>query len=208
MFGASALHQAIRFRARTVPGIRIGARKVVGSRAILRAIEEVEPNPPLLPADPDRRTDVEAAEEWGDLVLQEHVRWIVLQAARRAPDAFPSFTDGYRVPKIPTWLAGRLSAGVDVEMRLLGYSAAQVRDEWLPALPRHIDHVDGLISSGVIGGEQPNVADLQIGSSVRLLLNLEDLRPHIEDRPAGALARKLFPDYPGRIAAGATASPF
>lgn len=208
MFGASNLHQIVRFGARTVPGLKVGSQKVVGSRLILRTIDGLTPDPPLVPPDPEHRKAVDEADEWGDLVLQEQARWILLQAMKNAPDALPSFLEGYKVPAIPPWALKRAGVGVDLEMRLLGYSAAQVRDEWTPAVPGHIDHVDRLIADGVIGGDQPNVADLQIAATVRLLLNVEDLRPHIEDRPAGKLARRLIPDYPGHLPAGALRSPF
>ena len=32
---------------------------------------------------------------------------------------------------------------------------------------------------------------------------MADLRPMIEPRPAGQLALRLFPDFPGNVAAGA-----
>jgi glutathione S-transferase len=54
----------------------------------------------------------------------------------------------------------------------------------------------------VIGGETPNAADLQIAGSVRLLLTLADLRDAIDARPAGRLARRLIPRYPGDVPAG------
>ena len=208
MFGASNVHQMLRFGARTVPGMTIGRQKVSGSRLILRAIDGLKPDPPLVPADPEHKAAVDEADEWGDLVLQEQVRWILLQATKKAPEALVSFMEGYDVPTVPEWVLKRAGLGVDVEMRLLGYSAAQVQNEWTPALPGHIDYVDSLIEEGVIGGDQPNVADLQISATVRMLLNLEDLRPAIEDRPAGKLARRLIPDYPGHLPSGALTSPF
>jgi glutathione S-transferase len=69
----------------------------------------------------------------------------------------------------------------------------------LEALPAQLDRVDALLAEGVIGGERPNAADLQIATSVALLLTMDDLRPFIEDRPARALARRLVPDYPGHV---------
>ena len=51
----------------------------------------------------------------------------------------------------------------------------------------------------MIGGERPNAADFQIAPSVRLMLCFDQLRPHVEDRPAGAHALTLVPDYPGRF---------
>src|SRR5207253_4946210 len=50
------LHAAIqraRFGARTVPGLRLDGEKVQGSRAILRRLDELHPDPPLYPADPE-----------------------------------------------------------------------------------------------------------------------------------------------------------
>ena len=53
----------------------------------------------------------------------------------------------------------------------------------------------------MIGGEQPNVVDFQVAPSVRLMLNFDQLREHIDARPAGRYARPLVPDYPGRFRA-------
>jgi glutathione S-transferase len=55
----------------------------------------------------------------------------------------------------------------------------------------------------VIGGEQPNAADLQIGATLRMLLNLGDLRPLLEGSAGERIARDLFAEYPGEIPAGA-----
>ena len=73
-------------------------------------------------------------------------------------------------------------------------------------LPGLLDHVDDLIEAGTIGGESPNAADLQIAGSVRLLLTLADLRDEIDGRPAGRLARRLIPRYPGDVPLGALPS--
>src|SRR5215204_6142660 len=58
------------FRGGTVPAIKIDGRRIQGSRAISRALEEVQPEPPLFPSDPERRLQVEEAERWGDETLQ------------------------------------------------------------------------------------------------------------------------------------------
>ena len=39
-----------------------------------------------------------------------------------------------------------------------------------------LDHIDGLIADGVLGTEQPNAADFQIGGSVALLMSFDDIR--------------------------------
>jgi hypothetical protein len=69
----------------------------------------------------------------------------------------------------------------------------------LAALPALLDRIDGWIEEGVLGGAEPNVADYQVATSLALLMSHDDLRPMIEARPAGRLARRLAPDYPGRM---------
>ena len=51
----------------------------------------------------------------------------------------------------------------------------------------------------MIGGDEPNAADFQIGTTVRVFLAYEDLRGLVEGRPAGELAMRLLPRYPGPI---------
>jgi glutathione S-transferase len=69
----------------------------------------------------------------------------------------------------------------------------------LAELPGKLDHVDELIAAGTIGGPEPNAADFQIGTSVRVLFAFEDLRGQVEGRPAYDLAMRLLPDFPGPI---------
>ena len=208
MFGLSNPLQLRRFGSRTVPGLTVGRQRVSGSRLIMRALEGLRPEPSIVPSDPEHRRLVDEADEWGDKVLQEQVRWIGLQAVRAEPDAFATFFEGYDVTPPPEWLMRRAGPSVVLsEMRVLGHLPDRVHGEYLPALPGQLDKIDALIADGTIGGEQPNVADFQIGASVRLLLNMADLRGGIDPRPCGALARRLFPAYPGAVPAGAFPSP-
>jgi glutathione S-transferase len=75
---------------------------------------------------------------------------------------------------------------------------ATVRED-LAALPRLLDRVDALIADGTIDAEPPNAADCQIGTSVRVFLAFDDLRPLVENRPAADLAFRLLPEYPGPV---------
>ncbi len=68
-------------------------------------------------------------------------------------------------------------------------------------MPGQLDRVDRWIAEGLIGGEQPNAADLQIGSTIRLLMSIGDMRPLIESRPAATLTN-WFPPIVGEIEAG------
>jgi glutathione S-transferase len=59
--------------------------------------------------------------------------------------------------------------------------------------------VDELIADGTIGGEEPNAADFQIGTTVRVFLAFADLAPVVEGRPAADLANRVLPRYPGPV---------
>ena len=65
-------------------------------------------------------------------------------------------------------------------------------------LPGMLQRIDNWIAEGVLGGQQLNAADFQIATSLRLAMGLDDLRPAIEGRPAGELALRVAPNYPGR----------
>ena len=66
----------------------------------------------------------------------------------------------------------------------------------LETLPTLLDEVDRLLETGVIGGPELGAADFQIGSSVRMLLAMEDAGRLVAGRPAMAFARRVVPDYP------------
>jgi glutathione S-transferase len=196
--GLSAVVQLARFHHRTVPGLVVDGHKVSGSRQILSTLDGLEPEPRLYPGDPA----VEEADRWGHDELQEETRWISLYALTKSPQAGDSFLAGANVPRLPgpmSALGTRMIFGAELRLLAGGPAAAEraVRN-----LPQRLDRVDELIETGVIGGETPNAADLQIAGSVRLLLTIADLRDAIDARPAGRLARRLIPRYPGDVPAG------
>jgi glutathione S-transferase len=99
--------------------------------------------------------------------------------------------------------APRLAATVQKPMalafaRMAGVSDDRVRAD-VASLPALLDRVDALIAGGIIGGDDPNAADFQIGTTVRVFLAYEDLRPLVEGRAAAELAMRLLPRYPGPI---------
>jgi glutathione S-transferase len=53
----------------------------------------------------------------------------------------------------------------------------------------------------VIGGDEPNAADFQIATGVRVFLATTDLRPYVVGRPCEELAMRHLPEYPGPIPA-------
>jgi glutathione S-transferase len=179
--------------------MKIDGRRLQSSRAISRALEEVQPEPPLFPADPTRRLEVEEAERWGDEVLQDVPRRIVRWLAVHRPETKVMIARdvGIPLPRLAAWVntpsARHLANKVDADDRI-GDAIAQV--------PEVLDHVDELIASGVIGGDERNAADFQIATSVRSLLNVEDLRPVNEGRPASELAMTLIPEFGTDLPAG------
>jgi glutathione S-transferase len=180
------------FRGGTVPAMKISGRRLQSSRAISRALEEAKPDPPLFPAEPERRLEVEEAERWGDETLQNVPRRIVRWLAVHRPETRVMIAReiGFPLPRFAAWInapaARHLANKVDADARV---------QEALAEVPEVLDHVDELIAKGVIGGDQPNAADFQIATSVRALLNLEDLRPATEGRPAAGLAMRYLPDF-------------
>jgi glutathione S-transferase len=54
------------FPRQSVPALEIDRPKLSGTRVISRALDELQPEPALFPADPERRAAVEEAERWGE----------------------------------------------------------------------------------------------------------------------------------------------
>ena len=188
------------FRGGTVPAMKIDGRRLQGSREISRALEETKPDPPLFPADPERRLEVEEAERWGDEILQDVPRRIIRWLAVHRPETRVMIARevGIPAPKVAAFVnapaARHLANKVDANDEVVRETIARV--------PEVLDHVDDLIASGVIGGEEPNAADFQIATSVRALLTVSDLRAATEGRPAAELAVKLLPQFGNDFPAG------
>ena len=200
----SKLQQWARFRGTTVPAIEFSdGEQVLGSREIVRALEHRAPEPHLLPADARERRGVEEAERWGDEVLQPLARRLAWAALRRDTGSMTGYAAGADLP-VPQPLV-RLTAPIVARASAYfnGASDPAVRSD-LINLDFHLDRADRFIAQGVVGtSETPNAADLQIGSGVRLMMTIEDLLPRIEGRACAREAMRRFPDYPGRVPAGA-----
>jgi glutathione S-transferase len=112
-----------------------------------------------------------------------------------------SYQDGSRL-RVPL-AALRVAAPVigAIQRRLNDATDAAANAD-IAALPGHLERIDAWIGDGVLGGEEPNVADLQIAATTRLLLTVEDLAPVFAGHPAREHALRVFPDYPGRVPAG------
>ncbi len=191
----------LRYGGNTVPGIRIDGERIVGSRPIMRRLDELAPEPPLLPPPGDPTyAQVLEAERWGDEELQPVPRRLLPRAFVLEPALMESFlADDVKLP-LPRPM---LRPGLPLTARLMA-RRGKVSDEGvraaLSALPAQLDRIDAWIADGLLGGEQPNAADLQIGATIRLLRAIAPARELIAGRPAEQLTR-YFPPMVGEIPA-------
>ncbi len=192
------LLRALGFPGNTVPALKLGGAKVQGTRQIALALDALVPAPPLFPADAERRDQVEAAEEWGDEVLQPVPRRLIWNALKHDRSTAGTYLEGAKLG-IPTAVASRTIAPIAAAARRFNNATDERARRDLEALPGLIDRVDELIDQGVIGGPERNAADFQIATSISLLLTMDDVRPSIEGRPAERLARAVVPDQPGHM---------
>jgi glutathione S-transferase len=181
----------------TVPGLLVDEEPVHGSRPILARLEQLEPEPPLYPQ--PIADAVREAERWGDDELQDLGRRLSFGALHFRPESMSTLGGAPPLDPPGTDYAIGYVRGA---WKYHGITAQRLADD-LAGLPAKLDHVDALAAEGIIGGEHPTAADLQIGATLRVLLVVGDLRPLIEGRPGEAIARRWFEHYPGDIPAGA-----
>lgn len=190
--------RAVGFPGITVPALKIEGDKVQGSRQIARELERLRPTPPLFPENPTQRAAVEEAERFGDEELQHPIRQILWWGMKKNRAPLRSYSEGARIG-MPIGLAVKTAAPIVALSARFNEASDENAREAVAALPALLDRVDAWIESGVLGGERLNVADFQIAPSLGLAMTLDDLRPAIENRPAGALAKRLVPNYPGHM---------
>ncbi len=177
----------------TVPGLLIDDERVHGSRAILARLEELRPEPVLYPGE-----EVREAERWGDEELQDLGRRLPWGALHFRPELLATIFGGAQLDGPGTDYAIRM---IRAAWKYHGITAARLHDD-LAGLPAKLDHIEALVSEGIIGGAKANAADLQIGATIRVLVTIADLRPLLIGSAAEGVARMHFDELPGAIPAG------
>jgi glutathione S-transferase len=186
----------------TVPGMRLDGERLVGSRPIMRRLDSLVQQPSLLPQPQEPSySRVLEAERWGDETFQGVPRRLIDVAFLRRPAAMESYAGGRRLP-LPLALMRPTTPLVARLMAIRNGAREETARADLDALSEQLERIDAWIGEGLLGGEPPNAADLQIGSTVRLLMSIGDVRPLIEGRPAARLTR-YFPPMIGQIEPGA-----
>jgi glutathione S-transferase len=173
-----------------VPAVRFAdGRRAQGTRPLARALDEVRPEPRLAPADPR----VDEAERWGDDVLQQWARRMVVWAGIHAPPLLHARGGEGRLGPLLARREGARRAIARAVKLAYRMTADQLRDDERRT-GELLDHVDGLIAEGVLNGEQLNCADFQIATSLALIEYRLDVRPELSGRPAADLMERVLPE--------------
>lgn len=190
------------FRGGTVPALKLDGKKIQGSRAIARALDERWPQPRLFPADPELRARVQEAERWGEEELQPIPRRLFRFGVATSPELRRWVVRRQRLPA-PELLSAVIQPLVAAYARTIeadGRRATQagVRAD-LAGLPAMLARADRLLADGTLTLDPPNAATLQILVTVRLLDGFEDLRDLVRSHACAEPARKLFAEYQTKL---------
>src|SRR3954447_5220368 len=187
--------RAAGFRHGTVPALKLDGERIQGSIEIAHRLEELHPDPPLYPADPDARRRVDEVERWADAELQNVPRRILRWGMTRDANLrrWLAEQDGAMpAPGITSKVTGPVSRYYAWVVRA---NADRVRQD-IANLPETLDRIDDLIDERVVDVQNPNAATFQVLCSVRSLMGFEDFQGLIDGRRSAPAARELYPDFP------------
>src|SRR3954452_13345642 len=181
-------------RLATVPALAANGDRISTNHGIARFLDERHPEPPLFPADPERRAAVEEAERWANETLQMAARRIPGAAIVRDPATFARTSGDGRL--------GHLLYRREILRRLIVprilhdvFAAGPASEqEILAELPPLLDRIDAWIADGVLNGPELNAADFMVAPSLALILYRPDVGPLFEGRPALELVDRLLPE--------------
>lgn len=181
---------------RTVPGLLVDDEAVHGTSTIFARLGELHPDAGLYPAtvaEAIREAEPALAED-----IQMSARVLVFGSMHFRPESMGTFAG---VDQLDPGGVDFAIKSMRAAWRYLAIDAQRVHAT-LQALPAQLDAVDALLEVGAIGGEEPTAADFQLGSSLHLLVQIGDVRPLVEERPAAKLL-SLFEPGAGNVPAGA-----
>ncbi|MBK8293363.1 MAG: glutathione S-transferase family protein [Solirubrobacterales bacterium] len=182
---------------KTVPGIVVGEEPIHTSIGILRYIDDEVPENPLYPE--AIANEVQEAEVWGDRYFQEVARRLPFGALHFRPGSMGTFAGAGELDAAGTDFAAKNLRGTWKYLRL---KPSQLMED-LARIDETIDRIESYARDGILGGDEPTAADFQIASSARVLMTIGDLLPALDGSAAERIAMRYFPDYDGKIPAGA-----
>ena len=203
---------ATRGKHQRLPVVEIDGRRIGDSTAIIAALEEYAPEPPLYPADPDERERALALEDWFDEELGPELRRFVWHhtlpdTALVAADAVLATQSLSRA--VP---AGERAGRADpraARLRLTNETAGRGRDAVVAAMDRLESELGG---ADYLAGDGFTVADLTAASLFTPLLTpperpyapsavapaVQDLRDELMVRPGGEWVARMYARHRNR----------
>jgi glutathione S-transferase len=187
----------------TVPALADDKARISTNHAIARYLDRRHPDPPLLPADPERRSAVEEAERWANETLQMAARRIVFSAILRDPAAMARAADDGRMGCL-LYRSSLIRRLITPWIGRLTFAARPGEDrQLLTDLSAMLDRIDAWVERGVLNGPELNVADFMVAPSLALILYRPDVLPIFGGRPALELVDRLLPEPDARVAVAA-----
>jgi len=176
----------------TVPALQIGPDRVQGSTEIARHLDRAVAEPPLFPPDQQQRAAAEEAVAWADEPLQMFARRLVIVAGARDLDEMSDRGARGRLGALLANNGPQRQLAAKLAARTTFKADADAERRLLAELPGVLDRADSYLAAGVIGGEEPNVADMMIAPSLALLDYRLDIRDRVRARPAFAVVERLL----------------
>lgn len=180
-----------------VPGLTIGEERIHGSTNIFKRIEELVPEKPLYPD--GIAEEVREAELWGDGDLQDFGRRIPWGALYFRPEKLGRMNGVEELDPPGTDFAMKF---VRATWKYHNVSSVQIAED-LSRLPGMIGEIEDMAGRGLLDGDEPTAADLQIGSSIWVIGTIADVRPVLEGSAAARVAERYFGEIPELVPAGA-----
>jgi glutathione S-transferase len=177
------------------PGDRVPAvkfddgRRAQGTRELPRVLDELVPEPRLVPDDP-RALE---AERWADEVLQQWARRMVASAGAQDPDALAGRGAEGRLGVLLTRHERPRRTVARAVLTVFRVTKEQLRDD-RERTGEILDQVDSWIADGVLNGHELRSPDLAIASSLALAEYVLALQPELRRRPLMELIERVFSD--------------
>ena len=184
------LVRLIGFPGDRVPAVKFDdGRRAQGTRELPRVLDELVPEPRLVPDDP-RALE---AERWADDVLQQWARRMVASAGSRDPDALAGRGADGRLGVLLTRHERPRRTVARAVLMAFRVTKEQLRDD-RERTGEILDRVDGWIADGVLNGDELRSPDLAIASSLALVEYIVALQPELRRRPLMELIERVFSD--------------
>ena len=182
------LVRLVGFRGDRVPAVKFDdGRRAQGTRELPRVLDELVPEPRLVPDDP-RALE---AERWADDVFQQWARRMVASTGAQDPDALAGRGADGRLGVLLTRHERPRRAVARAVLMAFRVTKEQLRDD-RERTGELLDQVDAWIADGVLGGDELRSPDFAIASSLALVEYIVALEPELRRRPLMELIERVF----------------